>query len=265
MLVDQPLVERVESASVEGGLAIAAAMAAVAPASGATAMELGGGCLVFTGIGMYVNCGFGLGMRQPLVASDADPLVAFFTDRGVPPEVELCPWADSSSLALLASHGFAPNGFRDVFVRRPERAADIPSSVHIEEVRPETFPVLLQVRAEGFSATQAPARDVSDRFSRAAAAEEGRVDLLAYLDSEAVGSGTMRMHGGVATLGGMSTVPAFRGRGVQSALLRHRLHLAAERGCDLVVVTALPNSASARNIRRHGFALAYTLSILRRV
>jgi GNAT superfamily N-acetyltransferase len=62
----------------------------------------------------------------------------------------------------------------------------------------------------------------------------------------------------VAVLAGASTVPAWRGRGAQGALLRARLAHAASIGCDLAMMGAAPGSASQRNGERAGFRIAYT-------
>jgi GNAT superfamily N-acetyltransferase len=56
----------------------------------------------------------------------------------------------------------------------------------------------------------------------------------------------------------MSTLPAFRRRGVQRACLAARLDLARAAGCDLAVTSATPGGESARNIERAGFQCVYT-------
>jgi GNAT superfamily N-acetyltransferase len=61
-----------------------------------------------------------------------------------------------------------------------------------------------------------------------------------------------------ALLAGASTVPAWRGRGAQGALLGARLRHAAALGCDVAMMGALPGSASQRNAERQGFRIAYT-------
>jgi len=61
---------------------------------------------------------------------------------------------------------------------------------------------------------------------------------------------------------GAATLPAYRRRGVQSALLASRLALARELGCDLAVVTTQPGSKSQGNVQRLGFELAYSRAIL---
>lgn len=67
---------------------------------------------------------------------------------------------------------------------------------------------------------------------------------------------------GQASLLKASTRLTFRGRGVQTALLHHRLALAAAAGCDLATVQTQPGSASQRNVERQGFRLAYTKATL---
>ena len=68
----------------------------------------------------------------------------------------------------------------------------------------------------------------------------------------------MSIHNGVASLGGTGTLPEFRNRGVQKALLHARLALAAGSACDLAMVAAQPGSGSQRNIERQGFRVVYT-------
>lgn len=70
-----------------------------------------------------------------------------------------------------------------------------------------------------------------------------------------IAAASMTAHGHVAVLGGASTLRAHRGKGAQSRLLRHRLHVAAETGCTLAVATAAPGSVSAANLHRAGFVL----------
>lgn len=44
----------------------------------------------------------------------------------------------------------------------------------------------------------------------------------------------------------------------QTALLRARLRYAADRGCTVATVGALPGSQSQRNAEKQGFRVAYT-------
>jgi hypothetical protein len=62
----------------------------------------------------------------------------------------------------------------------------------------------------------------------------------------------------LAVLGGASTLPTFRRRGLQTALQHARLKLAARDGCDLAMTITQPGSTSQRNAERRGFCVAYT-------
>jgi GNAT superfamily N-acetyltransferase len=57
----------------------------------------------------------------------------------------------------------------------------------------------------------------------------------------------------------MSTIPAARRRGVQAALVRHRLARAATLGCELAAATAAVGSASERNLVRLGFEAQFAV------
>ena len=77
-----------------------------------------------------------------------------------------------------------------------------------------------------------------------------------------MGCGSIIPESGIGWIGGATTVPAYRRRGVQGALVRRRMTAAYESGCDLAVVTAVPSGDSARNVARLGFTLAYCQAVL---
>jgi GNAT superfamily N-acetyltransferase len=82
--------------------------------------------------------------------------------------------------------------------------------------------------------------------------------VLARVDGEPAGTGSLVIDGGVGWLSGDSTLPRYRRRGVQQAIQRHRLQLARDAGCDLAVIEATPGGASQRNTERLGFRIVYT-------
>jgi GNAT superfamily N-acetyltransferase len=95
-------------------------------------------------------------------------------------------------------------------------------------------------------------------FGLVTARSRGCHCFVAELDGRLVATGAVALHGGVALLAGASTLPAWRGRGAQTALLAARLAFAAERGCDLAMMGAAPGSTSQTNAERQGFRVAYT-------
>jgi GNAT superfamily N-acetyltransferase len=85
---------------------------------------------------------------------------------------------------------------------------------------------------------------------------------LAFGGGRAAAAGAMAIHGGLATLFADSTMLGSRGAGLQGALIRERLRVAVEEGCDLATASTLPGSVSQRNYERNGFQVAYTKAIL---
>jgi hypothetical protein len=59
----------------------------------------------------------------------------------------------------------------------------------------------------------------------------------------------------------MATLPRFRRRGIQGAMVALRLARAARAGCDLASVGASPGGDSHRNLERLGFRVAYTRTV----
>jgi ribosomal protein S18 acetylase RimI-like enzyme len=62
----------------------------------------------------------------------------------------------------------------------------------------------------------------------------------------------------IFALCGAGTMAEYRGRGLQTALLRVRLAAAAEAGCEYAVVVTQGGTASQRNCERLGFRVAYS-------
>jgi GNAT superfamily N-acetyltransferase len=84
----------------------------------------------------------------------------------------------------------------------------------------------------------------------------------ARIGGQRAGGGSLRLDDGIAQLAGAATLPAFRRRGVQAALLRWRLAYARAAGCELAVVTTQPASKSQQNVQRAGFHLLYARQLL---
>jgi len=122
----------------------------------------------------------------------------------------------------------------------------------------------LAVLRAGNEVSGPEASAVSDGYARAVHALDGAIDLLADLDGLAVGCASVVFDGSIAWLGGAATLPSHRQRGVQGALVRQRMALARDRGCELAVATAMAAGGSARNLARLGFTLVEVQAVLTR-
>ena len=74
----------------------------------------------------------------------------------------------------------------------------------------------------------------------------------------ACGTGLVIPDHRVFALCGAGTLAEFRGRGLQTALLRARMAAAVEAGCEYAVVVTQGGTASQRNAERLGFRVAYS-------
>ena len=258
MEVDLQLVHRLEATAATASLDLVKAIKLLAPASAAEGREFFGGALIAMGPGRYVNRAIGVSMSD-MSADDVDTIEQFFAERGLPSMIELSSWAPPSTVAELARRNYTPTWFRSVFALRPGSiAGPLRTDVRIDRVGDDNAAQWLEVFARGFEAEHGETRVANDEIGEAGRIAPNAHTFLAHLDDEAVGCGSMQVVDGVAWLGGAATVPAFRKRGVQAALVAYRLQLATELGCDLAAVTALSSGPSARNIFRLGFPHTHT-------
>jgi GNAT superfamily N-acetyltransferase len=89
---------------------------------------------------------------------------------------------------------------------------------------------------------------------------EGAVAFAACWEGKMVacGTGLVIPEHRIFALGGAGTMAEFRGRGLQTTLLRRRMSVAAEAGCEYAAVVTQGGSASQRNCERLGFCVAYS-------
>jgi GNAT superfamily N-acetyltransferase len=234
-------------------------------ADGARAVEIGGGVAAFSEplFGRKLNHVTGLGMAGPVDEAALARLEAAYAERGLGTEIDLCPHADASLPALLARRGYAVNAFSNTYARAldelPERSAPGIEILQGDAARD----LFVDASVEGFSVqAQRRPRELLAALARIAQAREDTAVFVARIDGHVAGSAGLAVmdtpRGRIGELYIASTLPPFRGRGVQAALLQARLAAARDAGCALVFVGARPANTSARNTERAGFRLAFT-------
>jgi GNAT superfamily N-acetyltransferase len=260
VLVDHALVQRLEAVAVEVTARLVAAMVPLAPDPPPEAERMGGGVLVATGRGRYVNRAVGLTLGE-LDADAVDTIAGWYDRRDLTPAVELSSWAPATTVAALTAAGFRPDWSRSMLAVDPRSAAAVTGAPEVVRVDDDE---LARAAADVMASTAGAARETGDLFMAADRLVPGCTQLVARLDGAVVGCGSLTVLAGTGWLGAAATVPAARGRGVQTALLRHRLRLAADAGCDLVGVTASVGSVSYRNLQRVGFRLVQDQWVMER-
>ena len=259
---DIELARRLELTDALAGVEFARSWATLNSFTGEVALPVAGGLASFAGIDSPVTQAFGLGLNGPVTEADMNAMEEFYRAHGSAVNIETCPLADPSLLKLLTDRSYRLIEYSNVFVREltsddMQRWPDPSSSLRVRRANAdEAESYSLVVMKSFFENTEISPEFVNIFISCFYAA--GAFFFLAELDGVAAGGGMMSIHQGVTSLGGAGTLPEFRNRGVQKALLRARLANAAESGCDLAMVAASPGSVSQRNIERQGFRVVYT-------
>jgi len=172
--------------------------------------------------------------------------------------VETCPIADGSLIEQYRERGYHVSEFSNVMVRPVEKSADaLPAGIEIQKVEVGEIDLWTLTVAQGF-AEHFPVTQEILSVMRLFADGKNTECYFARVDGKIAGGATLALRGRIAGLFGASTLPQFRNRGVQTALLRARMQRAEEQGCELAMSLALPGSVSQRNITRRGFRTLYT-------
>src|SRR5262249_39043782 len=132
-----------------------------------------------------------------------------------------------------------------------------PAGITIRKVRQREMAAWARTVALGFAGSY-PLTDELLEVMQAFGSGPNPECYLARVHGKLAGGPAWALRDGAAGLFGASTLPAFRGRGVQTALLERRLKRAAAAGADLAMCLAQPGSASERNVVRQGFHVLYT-------
>ncbi|MFZ5827619.1 MAG: GNAT family N-acetyltransferase [Bacillota bacterium] len=260
LFADAALARRLELNKSTAAVEYARAQERLRPGTTAV-LPIAGGNAVFVGTTSPISRVMGLGMQEPLTAGDLDTVEEFFRDHGLAPRLELCPLADRSVHLLTGDRRYRIDHFRNVMVRPlspGEILPEVASGASINRVHtPEEKQEWLFTIARGFLEKDDVVPEetwISQPMTQVPAVS----CYIARLGDEPVGGGAMAIRGGLAYLSSTSVLPAYRGRGMQSALLWVRLNDAIEAGCDMVMVETAPGSPSQRNLERFGFCVAYT-------
>lgn len=259
--VDKALARRLESAEEMPQVDCARVLQQLHPGIGAAFEPFCGGHMIFAGLNSPIGHAAGLGFNGPVTSADLDRLEAFYRSHHAPAQLDLCPLTDPSVLELVVARRYAITELNNVLFRRLDAIEniDVPRSVHIRRGTADEASLFSDILTrcffengdapEGFAEMLAPLFQVREALT-----------FLASIDGQvaAVAAGRIIPEHRIFALFGAGTLPEFRKRGIQTALLRTRMKAAAEAGCELVVVVTRGGTISERNCIRLGFQIAYS-------
>jgi GNAT superfamily N-acetyltransferase len=203
---------------------------------------------------------FDLAVISRVAATEADATLAtvirHFQERGRRPRVRLGPLSEPADWAeRLRRAGFVETDERYAFLIVPAMVQpDANPAVVVERaVTPEDADRFSAIQIAGFD-IQAEHRIWDRLLARRHLAAGGYLFYLASLDGLTVGAArSIHLPGGVAALSALATLPAARGRGVGTSLLRHMIDDARMAGCTVLFGTVRPGGYAAGYYERIGW------------
>ncbi|GAA5180199.1 GNAT family N-acetyltransferase [Rugosimonospora acidiphila] len=205
-------------------------------------------------------------------------LAAWYARHGKPLRVDVTPaQSDRQLLAALVAQGLSQTGFYaglyaelapadcpeldpasgcTASIDRPE-STRTGSAIDVAPVDPEEF---AEVYVAGFGFPERHRAAMAE--SMRVLADHPSVDFFrARVGRATAGVGLLFRADTVGYLATAATLPQYRRRGVQSALVRYRMLAARQAGCDLVVGHTTFGGASHRAMERSGLRVAYTKAL----
>jgi hypothetical protein len=223
--------------------------------------EIGGAvCLGFEGTpgSALFNRALGIGLAEPATERGLSEIDAFFADRGLTYGITLTPDAQPRELPeWLEARGLHRGYAWTKFARGPEPPAPVESDLRLEELGADRAAVFADVFMRAYG-TPEVTRPLLERLP----GSDGWRCFGAFDGDAPAATGALCVTGTVGWLGAAGTLPEFRRRGAQGAILAARIEAGRQAGCEtLVTETGEPvdgrPGGSYRNIVRAGFEPVY--------
>jgi ribosomal protein S18 acetylase RimI-like enzyme len=259
--VDKALARRFEACEEMPQVLYARVFQKTRPEVGAAEEEICGGHMIFAGLGSPIGRATGLGFDSPFTAQDVDRVEQFYRSHGAPAQVDLCPLHEPAVFEMFKERGYGIAELNNVLYRRldpEEKFPALPTGCEIRRGKPEEARELGGIVERAFFPEGAPEafRDLLTPLYQM----DGALTFAASVEGKMVAcaAGLVIPAHRIFALCGAGTSAEYRGRGLQTALVRVRLAAAAEAGCEYAVVVTQGGTASQRNCERLGFQVAYS-------
>jgi ribosomal protein S18 acetylase RimI-like enzyme len=259
--IDKVLARRFESCEEMPQVEYALVFQKTRPEIGAAAEEICGGHMIFAGLGSPIGRVTGAGLDRALTAQDLDRVEEFYRTHRAPSQVDLCPMHGPEVFEMLKDRGYAIAELNNVLYRKLETEEKFPAAPAGCEIRRallEEAPTTGAIVESAFFPEGAP--EAYRGLITPLYQMQGALAFAALVEGKLVacGTGLVIPKHRVFALCGAGTLADFRGRGLQTALLRARMAAAVEAGCEYAVVVTQGGTTSQRNAERLGFRVAYS-------
>lgn len=222
-----------------------------------------------------LNRAVGCGKDGDLDQRTLRELESMFAVIGLAPEIHVSPFARLSTLQSLVAQGYEEKGvlstywcpLKDSVNETTPHGILGRGAVETRLVAAHEVEDFIETSIQGFQ-SNGRSRELLEALARIATRRPDTQLFVALADNKIIGSAAVASietsDGRVAHLYLDSTLPAYRGRGVQQALIQARLREARRRGLSLATTITRAGGGSARNAERAGLRIAYTTTILTR-
>ena len=193
-----------------------------------------------------------------------EEIIQFYEGYDIACRIDINPYDTSPALfKQLAAFEFRPFRFHAHLYGLPQNAltAELTPGIKAREIRREELSSWAQIWREGYAESLGVPEATADKIADAARQLYGQPGwglYLAFAGEQPAAAGALYIQDRVASLLVGATLPAFRRRGCQKALLGARMAEAARQGCDLVAAQSALDTTSQHNMERAGMRIAYT-------
>lgn len=228
-----------------------------------------GGTMLYDSPGSWANTTIGIPFDINPTDDDILALIDHYAQRNCEADISITAFHSQQLLNALARHNFTLREIVNVLAcetNEPRNTAPPVPGLTLEEVDKSSEAALEAFALIATSGFIKPGADPMQHVPLAmtAARHPRTTSFIAKIHGEPAGAGSMELHDEVAALWGVTVLEPFRKRGVQRALIDHRLNIAQAQGRSLATISSKPGIPTERNAARAGFHLAYAQVVLAR-
>ena len=205
----------------------------------------------------------GAGVLAPLDEGVLEAILAHYAGKGQTPNLEVYDGITPPSvLALLASAGFTSSGhgLESHALETDHEIAPRPTPATVRKIGPDEYAHFGELVRDGFDMHEDAKLGpffVDLTVASLRSLGEASAAFVASVDGTDAGTGQLVLSERVAGCYSGSVLEAFRGRGIQHALIAARVAEGLRRGRRIFISQTDPDSPSGRNLHDMGFRTLY--------
>jgi GNAT superfamily N-acetyltransferase len=221
-------------------------------------LEINGGAACFSGFNSFLSqvVGWGFSTQTSNFKKEIAVIEGFYKNLDhTRVDIELCPYVGNTLVTHLSQNGYKISELNNVSLLDltlfQKKIVDLDGFI-IKPVPLIDLDTWAKRVALGFGYPKA-----QDQFLYYAQAK-GVTAFAAYDPGSIIAGAAIAEYGDVCDLGVTSTLPLYRGKGLQKELILARLHYAKSQNRLFATVTTEPGTISDLNVQKIGFRCAYT-------